>query len=931
MSGHGFARCVCAALLVFALPTFAAAPAKRVVLPDAVIPEHYRIDFTPDIAGLTFKGSVEIDVNVRRATSTIVLNAADLSLDSASLSGEAKSPTITLDDKIQTATLTFERPLTPGPRKLAIAYHGTIYTSASGLFALDYKAPQGSPKPQLRALFTQFENSDARRFVPCWDEPGVKATYELSATLPADLMPISNMPVAATEKLAGGLQRVSFAKSPKMSTYLLFFGAGDFERVHRMVQGVDVGIVVKRGDTASAAYALDATAELLPYYNEYFGTPYPLPKLDLLAGPGSSQFFGAMENWGAIFYFERFLLVDSKISTQLEKQYVYSVIAHEVAHQWFGDLVTMAWWDDLWLNEGFASWMANKATDHFNPEWKVWLQSLPATHSVMQRDARDGTHAIIQTIEDVAQAANAFDDITYYKGAAVIRALESHVGEAAFRAGVRRYMREHKYGNTVTDDLWAAIGKESAAPVPQIAHDYTLQAGVPMVNMLSAKCAGGKTTLSLNQTHFAIDADSTAARVWHLPVKVAVLGQAPSGAIVAGEKPTQIVTAGCGPVVLNAGQAGYLRSHYSREGLKAVMAHYAELTPDDQLGLLMDTQSLASAGEQPMADYMDLTKQVPVSVDPVIASTLTAATPGHRRALQRTRQPGGIPGVCARRTETIVHARGLGRTPRRERQHHHPAHRSGRRAERHGRTRSRRRDPRALREVPRESGRVQRRRAPQPVAQRGGTGRHRRVGTPAADGQGRAVRDGTPAALRLVRRAAGRRADAARARPGVLGRSARDARARDREQRGHASPGCGDGFHHRELGQAVEDARGDFGAAVPATPFGQQRGSRHRRQAQRLRGRARAGERAAGLRARQRARALPRQGARYAPARGGSLAGRHRYFRRRQNSCISRNRNDADQVMRMNPETDSVPVRKRTGPTGVISPNPSVENVVAER
>lgn len=628
MSGHGFARCACAALLVFALPTLAATPAKRVVLPDTVIPEHYRIDFTPDIAGLTFKGSVEIDVNVRRATSTIVLNAADLSLDSASLSGEAKSPTITLDDKIQTATLTFERPLTPGPRKLAIAYHGTIYTSASGLFALDYQAPQGSPKPQLRALFTQFENSDARRFVPCWDEPGMKATYELSATLPADLMPISNMPVTATEKLAGGLQRVSFAKSPKMSTYLLFFGAGDFERVHRMVQGVDVGIVVKRGDTASAAYALDATAELLPYYNEYFGTPYPLPKLDLLAGPGSSQFFGAMENWGAIFYFERFLLVDSKISTQLEKQYVYSVIAHEVAHQWFGDLVTMAWWDDLWLNEGFASWMANKATDHFNPEWKVWLQSLPATHSVMQRDARDGTHAIIQTIEDVAQAANAFDDITYYKGAAVIRALESHVGEAAFRAGVRRYMREHKYGNTVTDDLWAAIGKESAAPVPQIAHDYTLQAGVPMVNMLSAKCAGGKTTLSLNQTHFAIDADSTAARVWHLPVKVGVLGQSPSGAIVAGEKPTQIVTAGCGPVVLNAGQAGYLRSHYSREGLKAVTAHYAELTPDDQLGLLMDTQSLASAGEQPMADYMDLTKQVPVSVDPVIASTLTQQLQG---------------------------------------------------------------------------------------------------------------------------------------------------------------------------------------------------------------------------------------------------------------------------------------------------------------
>jgi len=623
MTGHGFARCVFAALLVFALPTFAATPAKRVVLPDAVTPEHYRIDFTPDIEGLTFEGSVEIDVKVNRATTTIVLNAADLVIDSAMLADEAKLPKVTLDDKVQTVTLTFDQPLAPGPRKLALTYHGTIYQSASGLFALDYQAPKGSPKPQARALFTQFENSDARRFVPCWDEPGIKATFELSANLPADLLPISNMPVAATRKLAGGLQHVAFAKSPKMSTYLLFFGAGDFERVHRMVQGVDVGIVVKRGDTANAAYALDATAELLPYYNDYFGTPYPLPKLDLVAGPGSSQFFGAMENWGAIFYFERFLLMDPKVSTQSDKQYVYSVIAHEVAHQWFGDLVTMAWWDDLWLNEGFASWMANKATDHFNPAWKVWLQSLPQTHSVMQRDARDGTHAIIQPIEDVAQAANAFDDITYYKGAAVIRALESHVGEAAFRAGVRRYMREHKYGNTVTDDLWAAIGKETAAPVPQIAHDYTLQAGVPMVNMLSSKCAGGKTKLSLNQTHFAIDEDSTAARVWHLPVKVAVLGQAPTGAIISGEKPSPVTVAGCGAVVLNAGQAGYLRSHYSSEGFAAVMARFADLTPDDQLGLLMDTQSLASNGVQPMSNYLDLTKQVPVSVDPVVASTLT--------------------------------------------------------------------------------------------------------------------------------------------------------------------------------------------------------------------------------------------------------------------------------------------------------------------
>jgi aminopeptidase N len=618
MKGHALSRCLVAGVLMFAGAVQAAAPAKRVVLPDAVTPEHYRIAFTPDAKALTFKGSAEIDVVVRRATDSIVVNVADLVIDSATLAGESKAPAVSYDKKVETATFTFDHPLKPGAHTLKLAYHGTIYQSASGLFALDYQSPKG----QLRALFTQFENSDARRFVPCWDEPGVKATFELTATLPADLMPISNMPVASTDKLPGGLQRVRFARSPKMSTYLLFFGMGDFERVHRMVEGVDVGIVVKRGDTASASFALDATAALLPYYNDYFGTPYPLPKLDLVAGPGSSQFFGAMENWGAIFYFEKYLLIDARLSTQTDLQDVYNVVAHEVAHQWFGDLVTMAWWDDLWLNEGFASWMANKATDHFHPEWNVWLKSLPERQSVMQRDARDGTHAIITTIEDVAQAANAFDDITYYKGSAVIRALEFHIGEAAFRAGVRRYIREHLYGNTVTDDLWAAIGKESPVPITQIAHDLTRQAGVPMVNMLSSSCSDGKTTLSLNQTHYAIDANSTPARVWRLPVKVAVLGHAPTATIVSGTAPTQVVTPGCGPVILNAGQGGYLRSKYTHEGVAAIAARYADLRADDQLGVLNDTLSLGLIGEQPMSDYLDLTRSVPATADPVVSTTL---------------------------------------------------------------------------------------------------------------------------------------------------------------------------------------------------------------------------------------------------------------------------------------------------------------------
>jgi aminopeptidase N len=609
-----------AAFLLFA--SAHAVAGTRVVLPDTVVPTHYRIDFTPDIGALTFTGNVDIEVQVRRATNAIVLNAAELTIDSAALAGDSARPKLTYDEKVETATFTFDKPLTPGAHTLKLTYHGVIHQTAAGLFALDYQDPKAAGK--LRALFTQFENSDARRFVPSWDEPGIKATFDLTATIPADQMAISNMPVASTEKVAGGLARVRFARSPKMSTYLLFFSVGDFERVHRTVAGVDVGVVVKRGDTASAAFALDVATDVLPWFNDYFGTPYPLPKLDLVAGPGSSQFFGAMENWGAIFFFEEALLIDPRLATQTDKQGIYGVVAHEIAHQWFGDLVTMAWWDDLWLNEGFASWMSSKVTDHFHPEWKEWLQSLGGKQGVMQRDARDGTHPVIMTIDDVAQASAAFDDITYIKGQAVIRALEFHIGEAEFGAGVRRYMREHMYGNTVTDDLWTALGKESRVPVAQIAHDLTRQAGVPMVNLLSAKCVGKNTTVTLNQTHFAIDASSTSARVWHLPVKIATLGGAPTATIVSGTAPTKVDVAGCGPVILNAGQGGYMRARYTRDALAALAARFTDLTPDDQLGLLNDTRSLASIGDVPMAEYLDLTRGITPAADPVVTSTLVA-------------------------------------------------------------------------------------------------------------------------------------------------------------------------------------------------------------------------------------------------------------------------------------------------------------------
>ncbi|MBS0364404.1 MAG: ERAP1-like C-terminal domain-containing protein [Proteobacteria bacterium] len=602
-------------------PTAAIAAADRVVLPDNVIPRHYDIAVTPDAAHLRFGGSVRIDVQVVRATRAIVLNAADLSFDRAALSGRSEAPKITLDPTRQTATFTFAQPLTPGLYTLSLDYRGRIYQQASGLFALDYEANGGG---QQRALFTQFENSDARRFVPSWDEPGRKATFTLTATVPAAQMAVSNMPVQSSEDAGPGLKRVHFQATPRMSSYLLFFGLGDFERIARRVGKVDVGVVVKRGDAAKAAFALDAAAQLLPYYDEYFGTPYPLPKLDLVAGAGSSQFFGAMENWGAIFYFDRDLLLDPRLSTERDRQGVFEVIAHEMAHQWFGDLVTMAWWDDLWLNEGFASWMSNKATAHFRPQWQVWLGSLNDNDAAMQTDAAQGTHAVVTPIRDVLAASNAFDSITYLKGAAVIRMLESYVGERVFRDGVRHYMKAHAYGNTVSDDLWREIDPLSPRKVTGIAHDFTLQAGVPLISARTRLCTGGQQQLELTQGRFAVDDSGRAgARLWHVPVEIqSLVGHEPPTRVEVSAAAPAIVTVACGPVLVNAGQTGYFRTRYSSEAFAALAGHFAHLTADDQLGLLHDTSALALAGDASLADLRHLAASLPVAADPLVWDAL---------------------------------------------------------------------------------------------------------------------------------------------------------------------------------------------------------------------------------------------------------------------------------------------------------------------
>jgi aminopeptidase N len=599
-------------------------------LPRTAIPSHYQVSLVPDAAGAKFDGKVLITLQVTEPTRQITLNAADLAFRSATLapsdgSGSTAAGVISVDADKQTATISFPTKLPRGSYQLALDYSGSIGTQAAGLFSLDYDTAQG----RRRALYTQFENSDARRMIPSWDEPAYKATFSLDVTIPAGQTAVSNMPVEKTSTLPDGRQLVSFAASPKMSTYLLFFGVGDFDRATAMVDGTEVGIITQKGALPQGKFALDASASVLREYNDYFGVRYPLPKLDNIAAPGRSQFFAAMENWGAVFTFEYALLLDPSMSTQYDKEEVFTTLAHEMAHQWFGDLVTMRWWDDLWLNEGFASWMESRTTARLHPEWKTALEAVKVREQAIARDALATTHPVVQKIATVEQANQAFDSITYQKGESVIRMLEAYVGEDAWRDGVRSYMRAHANGNTVSDDLWRQIETAAGKPITAIAHDFTLQPGVPMITVSQEACSAGQTRVTLTQGEFSVSDSNKKPLSWRVPVIAQTVGDGAKAAatartVVSGGK-TSFLVPGCGPVLVNAGQTGYYRTLYSRRNFGDIGASFAKLAPIDQLGLLSDTYALGMNGQQPASDFLDLARATSPDADPQVWGRIAGA------------------------------------------------------------------------------------------------------------------------------------------------------------------------------------------------------------------------------------------------------------------------------------------------------------------
>jgi aminopeptidase N len=568
-------------------------------LPKTVVPLHYAIDLKPNLEKLTIAGNEVVEIEVREPTNRLVLNALNLTVASASLDGVGPASAITADTEAQTATLTFARPIETGRHMLRMAFSSQIAKSGRGLYLVEY----GPSDARRRMLASHNEPTDARRIFPGWDEPAFKATFDVTVTVPRSFLAVSNMPVAR-ETTVRGRKRVTFERTPRMSSYLFVLVAGELERLTAEAEGVTVGVVTTRGKSENGRYAVAAAAELLKYFNDYFGVNYPLPKLDLIAVPGNPV--GAMENWGGITFSESNLLWDPPKTSPDAQRRIFSILAHEMAHQWFGNLVTMAWWNDLWLNEGFATWMQYKAAEALHPEWQAWLNSGGSKQAAMARDAQRAAHPIQRPVATESEARAVFDTITYSKGQALVRMAETWLGEDTFRAAIRLYMREHAYSNATTADLWRALDAASGKPVGALASAYTEQAGVPLV-IADTRCVGEEQRIAISQDRFSMRDPEAKPQSWKVPVTFGAAGAARASDTVLLDGSAEVAAGRCGEAVkLNLGDVGYYRVRYDATMQTALARSLATLPPVDRINLLVDAWALIEAGRSPPSAYFEL-------------------------------------------------------------------------------------------------------------------------------------------------------------------------------------------------------------------------------------------------------------------------------------------------------------------------------------
>jgi aminopeptidase N len=602
-------------------------------LPKNVVPIDYAVAITPDVAAMTLTGQETVTLDFRAATDTIQFNSLNETLSDVRLDGQPVKSAASSDEQ-QITTVTLAGPAAIGRHSLTFAYTGKIETAPQGLFAQPYAKTGGGDGVLLS---TQFEQTDARRMFPCWDEPAFRATFALTATVPADWTVVSNMPIEKRET-KGTLATTTFKRSPKMPSYLVEFSAGDLAKISATKDGVDFSVWAVRGEEKNGAIALANAEQILGDYNEYFGTPFPLPKLDSIAVPGG--FSGAMENWGAITYNDQLLLVTPS-STVGDRQQVYAVQAHEMAHQWNGDLVTMGWWDDIWLNESFASWRAAKETDLRNPAWHWWESEDGSKENAMAADALVSSHAIQQHVTDELKATSAFDpQITYSKGEAVLRMIEAYLGPDVFRDGIRRFMKAHAYSNATSADLWSALSEASKQNVAAIAADWTERPGFPLVVVAAACDGAGKRTLTLSQRRFLLQGSDPKPARWSVPLHIRSGAEGKPEPVLLTEDGQKVAAGTCDQALsVNADAVGYYRTLYDDATLKTDTAQFGKLGNADRIALLDDQWALVDAGQQKLPTYLALAASMGDDLDERAWTEITDAlgtiefaergTPGH--------------------------------------------------------------------------------------------------------------------------------------------------------------------------------------------------------------------------------------------------------------------------------------------------------------
>jgi aminopeptidase N len=583
------------ALLFFLAP--AGAGAQR--LSGDVIPEHYTLWFAPDLNKDTFRGRTTIDARTTTSGRSLTLHAAELSFGEVTITagGRTQKATVTMNEKDETATLTVAEPIGEGAVTIDISYTGILNDKLRGF----YRSTANGRKYAL----SQLEATDARRAFPSFDEPRFKATFDVSLTVPQGDTVISNgLPKSDTPGPEPGTHTVVFERTPKMSTYLVAMLVGDFVCRSGSADGTAIRVCTTPDKIGQAGFALQAAQQQLAFFNNYFDIKYPFGKLDIIGIPDFAA--GAMENAGAITFRERALLVDEATGSVAQRKVVASVVAHEIAHQWFGNLVTMKWWDDIWLNEGFATWAANKPLAVWRPDWKMEMNVAEELQAAMGLDTLSNTRAIRTRVETTDEINEVFDPIAYEKTGSVLAMIEAYVGPEAFRRGVSSYLKRFSYSNASGEDFWAEMTRVTGKPVDQILRSFVDQPGIPLVSV-EATTSGGSTEIKLTQQRFWLtpSAGTPASQSWTLPVCIKQGSDQPRCEVIS--RPTATFKmSGRSPVFVNAFSRGYYLTEYTPSYLATLAQPSAGLTPAERLSLLGDEWRLIRSGRHDIGTYLDL-------------------------------------------------------------------------------------------------------------------------------------------------------------------------------------------------------------------------------------------------------------------------------------------------------------------------------------